>query len=372
MTAFLPALGRFLGVGCMSGTSLDGLDLAAVVFEVTEQGVKFDIVEAETLPYPTEWQLRLAGLPQTSAEEFARTHVAYGHWQGRAIQQFIQKNGLQPDFVATHGHTIFHQPAAKEAFTTQIGDGETIAAYLPCLLVTQFRNKDVALGGQGAPLVPFGEKYLFSNYSLLLNLGGFANLTLNRAAQPLAFDLTACNLVLNRLAQLSLNLPFDPAGEMAASGTPLPDLLAQLAQLPYFRQMPPKSLGTEWLEAEAWPLVAAQLAAGISPADCAATWCKHVATVLSDAVRQHHSGPADLLITGGGRNHLHLLNEIRHQMQPLGIGVPDPSPTLTDFKEALIFAWLGLCVLQGRPNVLNTTTGSRLAAPCGSIHLPPR
>lgn len=355
----------------MSGTSLDGLDMAAVSFTLAETGaVAFALHQAETLPYPAEWRERLANLPQASAVEFARTHVAYGHWQGQAIADFITRHQLSPDFVATHGHTIFHQPTGIEPFTAQIGDGETIAAHLPCVLATQFRNKDVALGGQGAPLVPFGERHLFADFPLLLNLGGFANLTLNRATSPLAFDLTACNLVLNRLAELALGKAYDAGGEMARSGTLQPELLATIEQLPFFHQPPPKSLGTEWLEAQAWPILQQALNQHITPADIAATWCQHVAHTVAVAIASNHPDGGQLLVTGGGRYHAFLLERLQQAVLPLGVSVPEADAAVIEFKEALIFAWLGLCTLQGRPNVLRETTGARVAGVCGSIHWP--
>ena len=367
----LPAYGTFLGVGCMSGTSLDGLDMAAVSFSLSEDGnTSFTLREAETLPYPAAWRERLATLPHASAEGYARTHTAYGHWQGAAIAGFLAKHGLHPDFVATHGHTIFHQPVAEEPFTAQIGDGETLVTYLPCPLVTQFRNKDVALGGQGAPLVPFGERSLFAAWPLLLNLGGFANLTLNRTNAPLAFDLTACNLVLNRLAEIALQTSYDTDGQLARSGTLRPTVLAAIEQLPFFRQPPPKSLGTEWLEAEAWPVVHAFLDQGIPPADLAATWCRHVSRTVALAVETHHTGGGQMLVSGGGRYHTFLLDEIRTALLPCGVTIPETDKTVIEFKEAIVFAWLGLCTLRGKPNVLRETTGARVAGVCGSIHLP--
>jgi len=176
--------GSWIGIGQMSGTSLDGNDLCAARFTLEEGRWEYALLQATTVPYPPDWQARLRTAPTSSAEELAKLHVDYGHYLGLLIRQFVLERGLAPDFAAVHGHTIFHQPWRQ--FTTQLGCGETMATHLSYPLVANFRARDVAQGGEGAPLVPFGEQALFPEAALFLNLGGIANVSLFRARLPQA------------------------------------------------------------------------------------------------------------------------------------------------------------------------------------------
>lgn len=348
----------------MSGTSLDGIDLAYCQFEARDGKWSFGVECAETVPLEEKWVARLMGLPEQSAEIFAKTNVYFGHYLGQVVRDFIQRNGLKPQFVASHGQTIFHQP--QKNFTGQIGDGESMVSYLPCPLVTNFRNKDVAMGGQGAPLVPFGEKHLFPDYRLFLNLGGFANLT----ADGRAWDVAACNLVLNTLARMeNPEWGFDHDGQMARTGKIIPSLLQSLNQIPYYAQSPPKSLGTEWLMAEVMPLL---LESNASPADISHTYVHHLSDQIAAAIESTGISDAKLLVTGGGAHHTFLMERLADVLGPLGVA-PDSSvsPQIVAFKEAIIFAFLGLMTLLGKPNTLASVTGASLDVCGGSIHLPP-
>ncbi|MDW8333495.1 MAG: anhydro-N-acetylmuramic acid kinase, partial [Bacteroidia bacterium] len=254
---FDPSRTKYLGIGMMSGTSLDGLDLAAVEFVFDGGRWKAEITAAETVAYDDAWRERLA-TPPVNAEEYAKLDVDYGHWLGMQCRRFIVFHDLRPDFAASHGHTVFHRP--ERHFSAQIGDGETAATHLPCVLVTRFRNKDVALGGEGAPLVPFGETALFPEHRAFLNLGGIANLTLTDAQGTasrrdlVAFDVCACNLALNAVAR-RLGLEFDHDGQTAQNGRFLPDVFEALENLPYYRLPAPKSLDKRWVENEVIPLL---------------------------------------------------------------------------------------------------------------------
>lgn len=185
-------------IGLMSGTSLDGLDIAFCSFEFPEKKWQYHIVQAETVPYPEAWNSRLENLENSSAFEFVKTDIEYGHLLGKLTRDFIQKHQLHPDFIASHGHTIFHQPTLN--LTAQIGRVSAIAAETRLTVVGDFRSLDVALGGQGAPLVPIGDRLLFSDYNYCLNLGGFANISFEQDENRLAFDICPANIVLNKLA----------------------------------------------------------------------------------------------------------------------------------------------------------------------------
>jgi anhydro-N-acetylmuramic acid kinase len=305
-------------------------------------------------------------LPEQSAEVYAKTHVYFGHWLGKTIQAFIQQYGLQPDFVAMHGQTIFHQP--HKTFTAQIGDGETVAAYLPCPLVSNFRNKDVALGGEGAPLVPLGEQYLFQPYELFLNLGGFSNV----AWKGKGFDVSSCNGVLNFLFQRGFpegETAYDPGGQVARQGKLLPEVLAQLDALPYYQQTPPKSLGWEWVEAEMLPILAA---AEAPVEDLLHTCCVHEAKQIALALEREGVRNLPILATGGGCHNYFFMECLDEALEPLGIQVDDDAPEAwIDYKEAIVFAFLGLRTLLGKPTIQPAATGAKQAAVTGSIHLPP-
>ncbi len=360
---------RVKGIGTMSGTSMDGLDLVYAEFEILGDHYSFEVLAAETLPFEEMWRSRLSNLHLQSAEIFAKTHVYFGHWLGKAIQHFIQSRSLEPDFVAIHGQTIFHQP--DKTFTFQIGDGETVAAYLPCPLVSNFRNKDLALGGQGAPLVPLGEQYLFPDYQLFLNLGGISNLSY----QGIGFDISSCNGILNDLyqkGQPNSQTDYDPGGQLAAQGALNSELLEILNSIPYYQQQPPKSLGREWTDETMLPIVEAF---DIPLADKLHTLVQHMAEQIALAVEQVGAKGEKMLVTGGGRHHSFLMEKLRDALVPLSVEIPELNEReqfWVDYKEALVFGLLGLHTLLGRPTTLASVTGAPYDVVTGSIHLPPK
>ena len=346
----------------MSGTSLDGIDLAYCEFSEYESEWKFELLAAETIAYDEQWYARLACLTAQDALAYARTNVYLGHLFGKTLAQFITRNELKPDFVASHGHTIFHQP--EKNFTAQIGDGESTVAYLPCPLVTNFRNKDVAMGGQGAPLVPFGEKFLFPDHKLFLNLGGIANLSF----EGKAFDVSPCNMALNWLCStMEPPIPYDPNGEFARSGKMDYDLYAALEALPFYAKTGPKSLGVEWFNQDVLPLIANP---EIPIADRLRTVILHIVSRLTVAFRDLNAHNQALIVSGGGAHNLFLMEELEKSIAPLGIKIESLPKNIVDFKEAIIFAFLGLQTILGRPNILASVTGAKLDVCGGSIHLP--
>jgi anhydro-N-acetylmuramic acid kinase len=354
---------RYTGIGLMSGTSLDGIDIAYCEF--TEEGGrwKFELLAAETIPYDEQWYARLRRLDEQDAIAYARTNVYYGHLLGRTLRNFIDRNELLPQFAACHGQTIFHQP--EKNFTAQIGDGETIASYLPCLLVTNFRNKDVALGGQGAPLVPFGERHLFPDHSLFLNLGGIANLSHGDRA----FDVVPCNMALNWLANLlDPAQPYDRNGDAARSGQMDYELYDALEDLEWYQQKGPKSLGSEWFTAHSLPLI---MATDSPIPDRLKTYVLHVVSRITVALRHLQVHDLPLMVTGGGAYNAYLMEEIQKSVAGLGIRIERLPAALVDYKEAMVFAFLGLQTLLGHPNALSSVTGARMDVCGGSIHLPP-
>ena len=244
--------GSYVGIGLMSGTSLDGLDLCCVEFtraDANKDEWHYNVIATKCIKYSDHTKNQLEKAYTASAREIMKLNIDFGHFLGRQTSEFIQSVSGHVDFVSSHGHTIFHEPG--NGFTCQIGDGETLVSHLKCPLVTNFRNKDLALGGQGAPLAPLGDKYLFKNFDILLNFGGIANISVGK----LGFDICVANMALNFLAsQVDPKLCFDKNGEISRSGTVIPYLLNKLNNIAYFDINPPKSLGKEWFEENMLPL----------------------------------------------------------------------------------------------------------------------
>ena len=335
-------------IALMSGTSLDGLDIAYCSIAEFDDGITYKILAAETIPYDADWVSRLSTLENASALDYALADVELGHYFGRCVCAFRQRHPGPVDFVASHGHTIFHQP--QRLLTTQIGDGDAIAAETRLPVISRFRNLDVALGGQGAPLVPIGDKLLFSNYDACLNLGGFSNISFEACGERLAFDVSPCNMALNMLASMN-GQPYDMDGLMAQSGRVDDVLLAQLQSLDYYAIPAPKSLGKEWFVESFQPLL---LNDSISIEDRLRTVVEHVALQVSSVLNQNHL--QTMIVTGGGAKNAFLVERFKALAPHCRITVPDH--LVVDYKEALIFALLGYLRVQGRSNALRSVTGA--------------
>lgn len=344
-------------IGLMSGTSLDGLDIAYCRFSQSAGAISYSILAAETIPYPPSWVSRLASLHQASAYEYALADAELGHYFGRCVAQFRLRHPGRVDLVASHGHTIFHQPHL--GLTTQISDPDAISAECRLPVVARFRNLDVALGGQGAPLVPIGDQLLFAHYDACLNLGGFSNISYAAQGRREAFDVSPCNMALNYLASLQ-GQPFDRDGVIAQSGRVEASLLASMNALDYYALPAPKSLGREWFEQQFQPLIAD---ASIPLPNRMSTTVEHVAHQVAACCRQH--ALTSLMVTGGGARNLFLVSRIRALAPHTRVSVPD---ALTiDYKEALIFALLGYLRVRGSVNTLSSVTGAALDSVGGNL-----
>ena len=345
-------------LGLMSGTSLDGIDLA--LCDINEHGYR--ILAAETVPYSVEWRQRLSTLDGASAYEYALANVELGHHYGKVISRFL-KGRERPEAIASHGHTIFHQPHL--GLTTQIGDGDAIAAETGLPVVSNFRTLDVALGGQGAPLVPIGDELLFGGYDACLNLGGIANISYRAGGKRIAYDICPCNMALNRLAAM-LGYPYDAEGANARSGEVHTCLLHELDALEYYAVTEPKSLGKEWFVGQFWPLVKEFV--GFVPSlprvrDALATVTSHIAIQIARVVE--HQQIKTLLVTGGGAWNSYLLEIMGKYCPEVKITVPDA--LIVNYKEALVFALLGYLRLTGKVNTLASVTGAKFDSIGGNI-----
>lgn len=338
-------------LGLMSGTSLDGVDLA--LCDIDEQG--YSVIKATTVPYPDSWRRRLSTLENGTAYEYALANVELGHYLGTLVRDFLKDTDIKVKAVASHGHTIFHRP--ELGITTQIGDGDAIASECNLPVVSNFRTLDVALGGQGAPLVPIGDRLLFGQYDACLNLGGIANISYEYEGRRVAFDICPCNMALNRLAS-RLGLEYDPSGDNARRGNCHTCLLTSLDSLDYYQLTGPKSLGKEWFEEHFWPIINEELAEARDEGlirDLLATVTSHTASQIARVLKREHIGT--MLVTGGGAFNSYLIELIERYAPDTAITVPD---TLTiNYKEAIVFALLGYLRLCGKVNTLCSVTGAR-------------
>ena len=336
-------------LGLMSGTSLDGIDMALCDID----GNHYSILAADTVPYSTSWRQRLSTLEHATALEYAKADVELGHLYGKTINQFLNKNHLTADAIASHGHTIFHQPAI--GLTTQIGNGDAIAAETGLPVVSNFRTLDVALGGQGAPLVPVGDELFFGQYDACLNLGGIANISFRSNGKRIAYDICPCNMALNKLAS-RLGLEYDSDGENARNGNLNKQLNEKLNKIEYYNITPPKSLGKEWFISQFWPIVEAT---PLSTSDLLATTTYHIAQQIAQVIQNQRI--KTLLVTGGGAFNGYLI-ELLKRIEP-EVEITIPEKLIVNYKEALIFALLGYLRLSNRMNTLASVTGAR----CDSI-----
>ena len=337
----------FKVLGVMSGTSLDGIDLAECSFLFSEEnGWSYSFGVAKTIAYPDEWVTTLRAAVNYSKAQLLVLNIDYTNYLGSVISGFIEEHQLRDlDAVCSHGHTILHRP--DKGITLQIGNLPEIAKVCGQNVVCDFRVQDVELGGQGAPLVPIGDKLLFGEYDYCLNLGGFANISSEVNEQRIAYDVCPVNIVMNRYANL-LGVPYDSEGRIARSGSIDQAVLERLNSLSYYIEKPPKSLGLEWVQEHIFPILEA---GHLSPADTLRTFIEHVAIQLA---ARFDEGSV-VLATGGGAYNSFLIERLG-SVKALQIVVPQDK--LVEFKEALVFGFLGVLRLQNDVNCLASVTGA--------------
>ncbi len=346
MVNFNPEEG-ITALGLMSGTSLDGLDLCLAHFTLNNGLWSYKIECADAVTYPEELKEALATAQSITALEYARLHSDYGIYLGGQVKAFMDRFHVKPQLVASHGHTIFHQPSIR--LTSQIGSGAGIAAESGVPAVCDFRTTDVALHGQGAPLVPVGDRYLFGDFDYCLNLGGFSNISSEGpGGTRKAYDITAVNYVLNHYTRQK-GEDFDKDGNHARNGKVNKTVLDALNELPFYKKSGPKSLGREWVEGQVFPLIDSF---GITTDNILATYCEHIAVQTSF----HVSSGSKVLVTGGGAFNRYLMERMAAVAKGTIFHIPDD--LTVNFKEALIFAFLGVLYVNDIPSCLSSVTGS--------------
>jgi len=335
-------------IGVMSGTSLDGIDIIACSFYQNKDKIEFEINAGTTVKYSNTMYDKLLLSSGMTGYELAKLNIIYGREIGNAINEFIEKEKFSPDFIASHGYTVFHQP--KNRLTLQIGSGAEISAITKIKTVCDFRTIDVALGGQGAPLVPIGDKLLFGEYESCLNLGGFANISYdNKMGERIAFDICPVNFILNYFSN-KLGFDFDNNGNSGRKGKVNKYILDKLNSIDFYQQNGPKSLGREFVEDNIFNVFNA---ADISMYDALRTSYEHIAIQLSSILNTLNN--KKVLVTGGGAYNNFLIELIEKYTKAV---IVVPNSDIVDYKEALIFAFLGLLRIDDKINCLKSVTGA--------------
>jgi len=345
----------FCILGLMSGTSLDGLDMALCNFYRDKKKWKFMISKANTVPYPEEIRKSLKDAHKLTPEKLIQLDHSYGRWIAVQCQLFLESADEKPSLIASHGHTIFHQP--EKGFTVQIGNGNDIAAITSISVVYDFRSMDVALGGSGAPLVPAGDEYLFPEYEVCLNLGGFSNISYKAENRRIAFDICPVNIAMNYLAQ-RMGYAFDHNGDIGRKGIIIASLLTKLNDLSFYKLSPPRSLMREWFEKEFIPI----LSGYENNVDVLRTIYEHIAYQITEQINKCKTGK--ILVTGGGARNIFLISLLKEKCKGKII-IPDD--TLVDFKEALVFGFLGLLRYLGKTNCYSSVTGAERDSSAGVL-----
>ncbi|MFJ1425639.1 anhydro-N-acetylmuramic acid kinase [Capnocytophaga canimorsus] len=352
-------------IGLMSGTSLDGLDIAFCHFKKENEQWFFDIEAAKSISYDQNMRESLKNAVHLSTEQLLRLHNQYGKWLGEQTQLFISEKKINPQAIASHGHTVFHQP--QNGFTLQIGSGQHLSNVVQLPVICDFRVGDVALGGQGAPLVPIGDQLLFAEFDFCLNLGGISNISFEKEGKRIAYDIGIANMILNHLCR-KIGKNYDHNGNLAKNGKLLPTLLERLNKLPYYQTHYPKSTGFEWFSKEILPIVES-IDAKVE--DLLYTAVYHICEQIKINVEKHLSPfkKQKLLITGGGALNTFLIETLKEKLDKQ-IEIIVPEKQIIEFKEALIFAFMGVLRLENQINILSSVTGARKDSCGGILFLP--
>ena len=339
-------------LGVMSGTSIDGLDLTICSFNKTKEW-NFKIEKCKTVKYTKNWKYILGNLHNSTIQNILKHDIIYAKLIAKEIKKFLKNENV--DFIASHGHTIFHQPEKK--YTLQIGNGRTIANITRLKTITNFRNLDISLGGQGAPLVPVGDLKLFKNFKYCLNIGGIANISIKEKNKIKAFDICPANIVLNKISR-KLKLDFDNEGNLAMQGKIITKLFSKLNSLSYYNNKSPKSLSREWVEKNIDPLILERY----NHKDVLHTLCEHMGKQIGQYLKEGKT-----LVTGGGAFNKYLIERIKNYSNSQ---IVLPNKKIINFKEAMIFAFLGVLKIRNQNNCLKSVTGAKQNSCGGEINNP--
>ena len=353
-------------IGLMSGSSLDGLDITFAEFHESAGNWNFEIKAADCYEYSDEWEKKLKNATCLSALDYQLLHVDYGHYLGQEVNRFIDENNLhyQVGLIASHGHTTFHDPSRK--MTAQLGDGAAIAAETKLPVVSDLRATDLAFGGQGAPIVPIGEKLLLKDYTMFLNLGGIANISFRLVDNYIAFDVCPANRVLNLISN-TVNKDYDSGGQMAAMGNLNDELLHKLNSFDYYRLPYPKSLANSFGTDQIFPVFNSF---GLPHNDLLRTYVEHIVQQIKLAIANNfklQTPNCKLLITGGGAFNNFLIERLSKELASIGVEVVIPDESLVKYKEALIMGLIGVLRWRQEYNLLCSVTGAERDSIGGAV-----
>jgi anhydro-N-acetylmuramic acid kinase len=334
-------------IGLMSGTSLDGLDLSFVSFNKNDLS-KYNIIHTKTFLYENKWIKKLKEAIYLNKIEVKKLDNDYAELLAYYVKKFIKEFSISKvDLISSHGHTVFHQPEKKK--TLQIGNGYIINKILKLKVVCDFRTQDIKYNGQGAPLVPIGDLNLFSDYKFCLNLGGFSNISIKRSNMIEAFDICPVNTVLNYYSK-KLGSDYDKNGKLSKKGVVNNDLLNKLNEIEFYKISGPKSLGVEFVNSTVFPLIEAYM---MKPNDILKTYIEHISHQINFTVSNFSKNK--ILVTGGGTYNKTLISSMKRKIKHKLV---IPEKNLIDFKEATIFAYMGLLKIMGKINCLKSVTGA--------------
>jgi anhydro-N-acetylmuramic acid kinase len=341
-------------IGMMSGTSLDGLDIVAATFRFDDSEWRYEIVASQSMAYDMDMKRTLREAHELSLEDGIQLHSRYGKYLAGQVNEFMERHNLQGliDCIGSHGHTVLHDPG--HGYTFQLGDGAAISALTNLPVVSDFRSGDVALAGQGAPIVPMGEQHLFPGYRIFLNIGGIVNVSFHQRDRIIAYDICPGNTPLNLLALL-MGSDYDEEGRLAREGKPDEDLLSRLEGFSFYRRDLPRSLHTYQIVNEFMPVL------DLSPGtvnDKLRTVTEHIAGQVAGHIRMNAGdglAGSPVLLTGGGALNSFLVERIR-ALADREISVPKTG--VVEYKEALIMAFLALMRMLGQPNCSASVTGA--------------
>ncbi len=355
---------KYKVIGLMSGTSLDGLDLAYCHIWEEQNQWKYKIQQTHSVSYNNDYKQKLKNAILLPADDLLILHNTYGAWLGEQTQKFIAEHKLNVDFISSHGHTVHHQP--QNGFTFQLGSGQHLANASDCKVVCDFRTNDIALGGQGAPFVPIGDKLFFNEYDFCLNLGGISNISFQQNHKRIAYDVGLANMILNYITQKIL-LDYDKGGILAKTGKINTSLLTQLNNLEFYKLPFPKSTGYEWFVEKVIPIVDAT---NDTVENLLHTSIVHICEQIVHQIQINSNGHVQtLLVTGGGALNTFLIEILQKKLNK-NIKIIVPNKTLIEFKEALIFALMGVLRIKEKINVLSSVTGAKKDSSSGVVFLP--
>ena len=351
-------------IGLMSGTSLDGLDIAYCHIREENKQWFFEIQQTKSVSYDEEMRLKLKSAILLSATDLLEFNNTYGTWLGKQAKNFIDEYGVEVDFISSHGHTVHHQP--DRGFTYQIGSGQHLANESNCKVICDFRMNDVALSGQGAPLVPIGDELLFKQYDFCLNLGGISNISFEYQGKRIAYDVGLANMILNYSTQ-KIDMSYDNGGELASSGTKNQEMLVALNALAYYKLPFPKSTGYEWFLKEVVPIIENT---NDSIENLLHTSIHHICDQLVNEVHKYTTKrESTILVTGGGALNTFLMKTLQEKLGD-SVKIIISDKILIEFKEALVFAFMGVLRAESKMNVLCSVTGAKKDSSSGVIFYP--